>query len=285
MPNIDDFLKALRGFIDLIRQHPFFSVPVIAVALILGAASAVKLFREQLAWGVDVMRKGTRRQRSILAISLVGLGCIAIVSPAVVLHYYRPRPVFLDQAPVVLTREFNARWQYSEDHNGNVKYRLTAESGGQQEESFTTIPYHKVGLTGKVTLQVTAIHSNGAKRSSDPFVIEIYRDSIQRLKSKGQLIVGIHADDNPGVFCFNSAEGGTKGLTSISVERSLGELQTNMGCPSKSRNFFFITGRSYCLHQGPLMLISLSLAFRTLLLDRICMEFGFRSRTIPLESA
>ncbi len=212
MPNIDDVLKSLRGFIDLCRQHPFVSVPLIAVALILGCASAVKLFREQLAWGVDVLRKGTRRQRSILVVVLIGLCCIAMLSPAVVAHYYRPRPVFLDQAPVILTREFNARWQYSEDHNGNVKYHLIAESGEQREEFVTTIPYHKVSLTGRVTLQVTAINSDGVKRSSDPVTLEIYRDSIQRLKSKGQLLIGIHADDNPGVFCFNSPEGGYQGF-------------------------------------------------------------------------
>lgn len=67
-------------------------------------------------------------------------------------------------------------------------------------------------LIGRLGRSLTAIRKDGTQRVSDPVQIEIYRDSLQRIVQTGRLIVGIHADDNPGVFCFNSPDAGYQGF-------------------------------------------------------------------------
>ncbi|KAA6459574.1 amino acid ABC transporter substrate-binding protein [Acidobacteria bacterium AB60] len=212
MPNIEDVLKALRGLVDFASSHPYLSVPIIAIVLLMTIASMLKSFREQFGWIEEVVKHGAIRQRIALGVTLAIVLVIAVVAPIAVVHYRRPKPIFVVDKRVVLTREFNAQWTYSEDHNGDVKYHLVADSPSGHEEAFTTIPYHRVGLTGHVRLQVTAIQKNGRKRTSDPLLLEIYRDSLQRIVQTGRIIVGIHADDNPGVFCFNSSDAGYQGF-------------------------------------------------------------------------
>jgi ABC-type amino acid transport substrate-binding protein len=239
MPNIDDIFKAFKSLVEFIGAHPYLSIPIVAIMLVMTLTSLGTSFKEQLGWIYDIIRQGTRRQRAVVVAAAVCITLIAIASPVVVLHYRRPKPIFLDIKPVVLTREFNARWSYSEDHNGNVKYHLVAESSEGQEEAFTTIPYHKVGLTGRVRLQVTATNKDGSESTSDPVFIDIYRDSIQRLKATGQLLVGIHADDNPGVFCFNSPDAGYQGFD-IDLSREIAKrISAKYGVQYREPAFLF----------------------------------------------
>jgi ABC-type amino acid transport substrate-binding protein len=212
MPNVDDIIKALKSLVTFTENHPLIAIPTIAMVLVIALAGMAKSIKEQLGWVAEIVTKGTRLQRSLLAVVAVCIALVAVASPALVIHYRRAKPVFLDTRATVMTREFNARWSYSEDHNGNVKYHLVADSATGHEEATTTIPYHKVGLTGRVTLRVTAIHKDGSNRTSDPLTVEIYRDSIQRLQATGRLLVGIHADDNVGIFCFNSPDAGYQGF-------------------------------------------------------------------------
>jgi len=239
MPNIDDIFKAFKSLVEFIGAHPYLSIPIVAIVLVMTLTSLGKSFKEQLGWTADIIKSGTRRQRAILVAAAVCIVLIAVASPVVVLHYRRPKPVFLDIKAVVLTREFNARWSYSEDHNGNIKYHLVAESSEGREDAFTTIPYHKVGLTGRVKLQVTAINKDGSERTSDPIFTDIYRDSIQRLKATGQLLVGIHADDNPGVFCFNSSDAGYQGFD-IDLSKEIAKrIAAKYGVPYREPTFLF----------------------------------------------
>jgi ABC-type amino acid transport substrate-binding protein len=239
VPNIDDILKTLRSFLELVEKHPYLSVPILIVAIVLTIASAVKGAKEQLGWVFEIVKSGTYRQRIGLVASICLIVAIAVAVPKLVLTYHRPKPIFLDMKSNVLTREFNARWTYAEDHNGNVKYRLVAESQGGREEAQTTIPYHKISLTGLVKLQVTAVINDGSKRVSDPVTISIFRDSVQRLKSTGHLVIGIHADDNPGVFCFNSPDAGYQGFD-IDLSREIArQIAAKYGVPYQEPSFSF----------------------------------------------
>jgi ABC-type amino acid transport substrate-binding protein len=239
MPNIDDIVKALRSFIDLVQKHPYLSVPILAIAIVLTIASAIKSLKEQLGWVFAIVKGGSHRQRVGVVASVCIIAIVALVVPKLVLNYHRPKPMFLDTKNAVLTREFNARWTYADDHNGNVKYRLVAESGDSKEEAQTTIPYHKISLTGAVTLQVTAIQNDGLQRTSDPVTISIYRDSIQRLRTTGHLVVGIHADDNPGVFCFNSPDAGYQGFD-VDLSKEIAQhIATKYGVPYNEPIFSF----------------------------------------------
>ena len=102
-----------------------------------------------------------------------------------------------------------------------------------------TIPYHRVGLTGKVTLTVTAISKDGSSVTSDPQTLEIYRDSIERIKATGVFIVGIHADDNPGVFCYNSPDAGYTGFD-IDLSREIAaKLKQKYGLSRLEPKFVF----------------------------------------------
>jgi ABC-type amino acid transport substrate-binding protein len=102
-----------------------------------------------------------------------------------------------------------------------------------------TIPYHRVGLTGKVTLTVTAISKDGSSVTSDPQTLEIYRDSIERIKATGVIIVGIHADDNPGVFCYNSPDAGYTGFD-IDLSREIAtKLKQKYGLSRLEPKFVF----------------------------------------------
>jgi ABC-type amino acid transport substrate-binding protein len=239
MPNIDDVFKALRSLLEFTAGHPYLSIPIIAIVIVMTLASFIKSFKEQLGWVVNIAFSGTRRQRLVLLLVAGCIAVVAVVAPILVLHYGRPKPVFLDTKAVVLTREFNARWSYPEDRNGNIKYHLVAESPDIHQEVSTTIPYHKVGLTGRVKLQVTAIHSDGSERTSDPIYIEIYRDSIQRLKATGQLLVGIHADDNPGVFCFNSPDAGYQGFDIDLSKEIARHISAKYNLPYREPKFLF----------------------------------------------
>jgi ABC-type amino acid transport substrate-binding protein len=239
MPNIDDIIKSLKSLLEFTGAHPYLSIPIVAIVLAMTLASLGKSFREQLGWIADIITSGTRRQRFILVVAVACIAVVAIASPFVVLHHRRPKPIFLQTKAVVLSREFNARWSYSDDRNGNIKYHLVAESSDAHEEAFTTIPYHRVGLTGRVKLQVTAINKDGSERASDPLFIEIYRDSIQRLKATGQLLVGIHADDNPGVFCFNSPDAGYQGFD-IDISREIAKrVSAKYGVQYREPEFLF----------------------------------------------
>lgn len=212
MFNPDDLEKLIESFIKLAGSHPWLSVPVLVCAIGLALSIGVKTAKEHFGWVVDVIKGGTRQQRIKLGATFAAVLLAAIVAPVIVTQTQKTKPVFIGIEREVMTKEFTARWMYADEKNGSITYRLVARNNGETEQDVTTIPYHRVNLTGPVTLQVTATLPDGSTRTSSEVRTEIYRDSIDRLIHKGHLVVGIHADDAPGVFCYSTPDSGYQGF-------------------------------------------------------------------------
>jgi ABC-type amino acid transport substrate-binding protein len=70
-------------------------------------------------------------------------------------------------------------------------------------------------------------------------MIEIYRDSVQRLQATGRLLVGIHADDNAGIFCFNSPDAGYQGFDIDLSKEIARRIAAKHGIPYQDPEFLF----------------------------------------------
>src|SRR5579864_1200412 len=174
----DELTKTVNSFIQLCSSHPWLSVPVVVVGISLAIAIAVKTSREHFGWVIRVLRHGTKKERLQLSAVAGVVLALAVLAPIIVIHAQQPKPYFVGIEPEVMTREFTARWQFAGDQGGSVKYHLIASGTNKTEDAWTTIPYHRVTLTGPISLRVIAKTKTGSTVSSDEVRTEIYSDSV-----------------------------------------------------------------------------------------------------------
>ena len=87
MPNIDNIIKALRSLLEFIGNHPYLSMPIVAIILVITATSLVKSFREQLGWAVRIIASGTKRERAIVFGLTAVVSLVAIILPVMRLAF------------------------------------------------------------------------------------------------------------------------------------------------------------------------------------------------------
>lgn len=238
---MEDLRSFLMWYRDLSVTHPRFAVVLSLFALIGFGWAAFKVISELWTAIRHFLQMEGRFARPLRILSLVVtvlLGIAVIVAPSIVRNTIRAKPEIrsprgrvLDQRPVV-------RWDYA-DAQSDTRYRLTItdrESGRtvQQCTQQTVMP---LSLDGRLSLKVAAYSARSQARScesisvqaeSNDVPIEVFHDSVDRIRHLKTLAYAIHHDASDGLFCYEK-DGQYLGFDRELIERISSVLKKEYG--------------------------------------------------------
>lgn len=202
----NELMDNAKSFLEFCLKHPFISIPV-AFILFLGLVGhffeTVKTFLEFV---IKTQSRGSPAQKRLLWSGLALILLCAIASPFVAAQLSRPKPTILTKSGSLLAKDFVVAWDYKADEHKPTSYEVTVVDkntpSGATRVYFSKTPYYRVQERGKLGIQVRAIAANWHSDPSDEVVVEVYTDSVERIRAKNQLVVAIHVDNSDGLFCF-----------------------------------------------------------------------------------
>jgi ABC-type amino acid transport substrate-binding protein len=215
--NTTETSELFKVFLALCLKHPYFSVPV-ALILVIGLVAhffeTVKTFVEFVA---DVHTHGSTLRRRLLWTGLASLVGVAVASPFVALTYLspRPKPIIRTKGGSLLAEDFHVDWDYRGDEHAVRAYELTVSEIALSRNKYvytSAAPFYRVPVRGLLGLQVRAISANWHSDYSDEVTVEVYNDSVERIRTTKQLSVAVHPDYSEGLFCFTNAKGQFEGF-------------------------------------------------------------------------
>jgi polar amino acid transport system substrate-binding protein len=104
----------------------------------------------------------------------------------------------------VLSQDFVVRWTYQASGNEPVLFDVIVKDNDTRQihTHRTTLPYQRIYQHGNLEISVRAVLSDGVELLSESIMIELYGDSVERIKKKRELVVAVHVDNGEGLFCF-----------------------------------------------------------------------------------
>ena len=141
----------------------------------------------------------------VLPLALVAISYFIIV---ILRRIYEPRPEIINPRENILSDDYSLRWEYKAPPNASPIFVVQTNKEGLQlpEQQMGTRKFFQVRDDGRYEFRVKALLPGGKSVISKKFIIEVYTDSISRIKKTGRIKVGFHVDHSGGAFCFNSLE-------------------------------------------------------------------------------
>jgi|SRR5882724_279937 len=212
-------MENLRSFFiwyrDLCLTHPGLAIVAGLFALVSFGWGAIKVIDGLWAAARRFLRTESRFARplrilALVAISLVVIAVIAI--PTLVRKAARTRPIITGPRGRVLDQRPVARWEYA-DAQPDTRYRLTItdRETGRTIHQCTQQTVLPLALDGRLSLKV-AIYAAGTQTQdcesinvqaeSNDVPIELFHDSVDRIRHLKTLSYAIHHDVSDGLFCY-----------------------------------------------------------------------------------
>jgi ABC-type amino acid transport substrate-binding protein len=234
---MEDLQSFLIWYRELCLTHPGLAIVAGLFALASFGWGAVKVTGELLATARKFLDTKGRFARPLHILVLVGIGLVviaAIAAPSFVRNAAAARPVItaprgrvLDQRPVV-------RWEYA-DARPDTRYRLavTDRETGRHHHQCTQQTVLPLAFDGRLSLKVEAYtagtqpndcESISAQAESEDVPVELFHDSVDRIRHLKTLAYAVHHDASDGLFCYES-DGKYLGFDSELVELIASELQ------------------------------------------------------------
>ncbi len=211
MTNPNEIIDYIRLFLEFCLNHPYVSVPV-AFILMLGLAAhffeTVKKFVEFI---FGIQRNGTRTQKALMWTGFASILALSIASPYIAERFARPKPIIQTKPGKVLAKDFVVTWDYKTEASQTVSFEVLISdrsAAGKNYSYPSKTPYFKVRERGKLGIQVRAIGSNWHSAYSDAIDVEVYDNSVDRIRAKREMVVAVHQDNSDGLFCFLDPETG-----------------------------------------------------------------------------
>jgi ABC-type amino acid transport substrate-binding protein len=186
--------------------HPWVTITItflLVVIVILCMFQATKGILE-----IVVAAKGDRRRSLVSLVMAVGvLGLLFWAASWIFNEMTRPRPIITSKVGKVLSPDYSLEWSYPDEQNGTVQYFVSVtdkETGNSFPPRLELLPNARVAQPGNMLVQVQAVGPNSSRITSDLVEVDWYHDSLERIQKTGELVVGIHADNSEGLFCFRT---------------------------------------------------------------------------------
>ncbi len=234
---MEDLRSFLIWYRDLCLTHPGLAIVAGLFAVVSLGWGAFKVIDELLAAARRFLQAQGRFVRPVRVLALVGVGLlvIAVVAiPSFVRKAARAKPVItaprgrvLDQRPVV-------RWEYA-DAQPDTRYRLTItdRETGRTVHQCTQQTVLPLARDGRLSLKVEAYtagnqaHDCGSikvQAESGDVPIELFYDSVDRIRHLKTLAYAVHHDASDGLFCYEN-DGQYLGFDRELLELIASELQ------------------------------------------------------------
>jgi ABC-type amino acid transport substrate-binding protein len=187
--------------------HPWVTITItflLVVIVILCVFQATRGILE-----IVVAAKGDRR-RALVSLGLA-VGVLVLLFWAacwIFQELTRPRPIITSKTGKVLSPDYSLEWTYPDEQNGTVQYFVSIidkETGNSVPPRLELLPNARVAQPGNMLVQVQAVAPDATKVNSEVAEVDWYHDSVERIQKTGELVVGIHADNSEGLFCFRTA--------------------------------------------------------------------------------
>jgi len=188
--------------------HPWVTITItflLVVIVILCVFQATRGILE-----IVVAAKGYRR-RALISMGLA-VGVLVLLFWAacwIFQELTRPRPIITSKVGKVLSPDYSLEWTYPDEQNGTVQYYVSItdkETGNSVPPRLELLPNARVAQTGNMLVQVQAVADDSTKVNSEVAEVDWYHDSVERIQKTGELVVGIHADNSEGLFCFRKQQ-------------------------------------------------------------------------------
>jgi len=140
------------------------------------------------------------------------------------------KPKITSKVGKAFSYDYMLQWTYASEQNGRVQYQLTIRNKetGKSTVATTWLPFERIVGQGRLGIQIEAIAPDSTNVKSEEVEVELYNDSIDRIQATKELVVAIHADNNEGLFCYNTA-GGYEGFDVDLVKKIRDKLQAKYG--------------------------------------------------------
>jgi polar amino acid transport system substrate-binding protein len=234
----------LKWFFAFCHVHPIWAVAACAstvATLLIGLGTSLE---KVLGWLRPVsggQGPTARRVRMLIYVMLgvVSAGCIAMV--VLVRRYDQPRPVITEPpASRLLSQWPVVRWSYAGAQT-STRYRLaiTDRETGKHQHICTHQLSHDLRMSGRLSIKVAAYTDMPKNRDclcenvavdaeSDEMPLEIFPDSVARIKHLKVLMYAVHHDAQDGMFCYEQ-NGEYVGFDQELVALIAAELQKQYG--------------------------------------------------------
>src|SRR5262245_29468426 len=195
----------IKWFLDLCINHPYLSI-LVALLLLIGAiAHLFDMLKSLVTFVISTYRTGSSSKKAMLSAGIIGLVFLAVASPIVAHVLAQPKPQLSTKPGNHLAKEFLVAWDYKDDASRIVEYEVTVRDASNPGTSKTyTSKTQSIALSerGQLGIQVRAVVGDWRSRPSEELMVEVYDDSIERMKAKREIVVAVHKDNSDGLFCF-----------------------------------------------------------------------------------
>ncbi len=200
---IKSSIKEIR---DLIAEYPNSAIPIGAVFCLLTLASIIKTLIDGFSWSYQ--QWGVQGLALITGLVLISSGVLIVV----IRRLIRARPIIEPLASPLLSKCPTLRWQYDGEQAKEVKYRVEVTPVNGAGTTMLNVPkrmnYRElIGQSGELMLRVSAVSTDKTGRgekvisSSSAIFVELYENSLQRIKETNTIYVAVHADPGEDIFC------------------------------------------------------------------------------------
>ncbi|HJU06841.1 MAG TPA: ABC transporter substrate-binding protein [Nitrospiraceae bacterium] len=222
--NPEDLVHLVRTFGEFCLEHPWLSMPVALLIFISIFVHLSKVLGTFINSTLKLFMHGSSLQRASTGLLIVVLLAVSVSAPWIARRLNRPKPEFVNlpspSIPTInetgnrtgkviklLTHDFKAEWKYP-DADGRTAYMLLVnDKRNRRRVTYpTNSPFVRVKERGPLSLQVIATHPDKTTDKSSLLELEVYNDSIERLKESNEIVIGVHQDNSDGVFCYSDGD-------------------------------------------------------------------------------
>jgi ABC-type amino acid transport substrate-binding protein len=229
----------LTWYVDLCVHHPLLAVGAGIVVLVVLGSGIAKTVTETVThvrrvWHLRGRLSRFQRRSLLAAVGLIVT--VVVATPTAVRRAVASKPVItsprgrtLDQRPVV-------RWTYVEG-GVDTRYRLaiTNRDTGVHKQQCTEQSVLPLTMSGRLSLKVEAFKGPGCdsihvEAESEDVPLELFQDSVERIRYLKTLAYGVHHDASDGMFCYER-DGKYDGVDRELIELIGDELRRQYNLP------------------------------------------------------
>src|SRR4029077_2405571 len=148
---------------------------------------------------VQTHRYGSPVKRASMWAGLCAIAATSVAEPFLAAAVNSPRPALLNHPGSSLATEFVVRGTYKDDQHAARSYELavTDQLNARNNRIYTSkAPYVAIPQRGRLGLRVRAVSNRWRSDFSDEVSVDVYDDSISRIRATKQLVVALHPDNS-----------------------------------------------------------------------------------------